>query len=101
MTTTPLDAEELARVRDAIAALDTELVALVARRHGLVHGLWARKRNAGLPLRDEAREHAILRAAEELARFHDLRPDAVRRVFEAILDAMHDAPTSDGGSLGA
>lgn len=93
------DERVLSQARDAIDDIDEELLALVARRRELVRRLWQLKLGAGEPIRDRAREAAILTDASSRARAIGLGREAVRHLFEALLAAMHDEPPSDGGSL--
>ena len=79
--------DDLARLRERIAALDDELLALVARRLELAREVGDAKRAAGLPVRSFGTE------AEVLARFRDgaaglgLDPSLAERLAHDLIGA--------------
>lgn len=87
----------LERMRRELEATDRELLALVARRADQVRDLWAWKREQGRALYDPARENFMRRQWLDNGREADLEPDAVLRLFHAVLDAT--APLSAMGDL--
>ncbi|HXY70269.1 MAG TPA: prephenate dehydrogenase/arogenate dehydrogenase family protein [Gemmatimonadales bacterium] len=79
--------DELSTLRERIAAVDAELVALVARRLALARDVGEAKRAAGLPVRSFGTE------AEVLARFRDagaalgLDPSLAERLAHVLIGA--------------
>lgn len=71
----------LETVRDEIARVDGEIVALIAERVRLARGAGPLKRALGAPLLDPPREAAVVRRAGELGREAGLDDEAVRAVF--------------------
>jgi chorismate mutase/prephenate dehydratase len=98
-TTTLPPTADLDAPRRELDRLDGELLALLARRRDVVAAIWERKRAAGMPLLDDAREQAILeRVADEGAKLGFGR-DEVRAWMRAVLAAMHPpARDPDEGS---
>ena len=76
-------------VRHAIDAVDTELLALLARRLRLAHEARATRTGVGGPPVDPAREAAVVRRAATLAREHGLEPEVVRDIFWRIIELSH------------
>lgn len=72
-------------LRDGIAQVDRELVALMRRRLELAHALGREKRLAGQPLADPTREAEVLRHATQLARGEGLDTERVRDVFWCLI----------------
>ena len=71
--------------RAQIDAIDAEILDLLARRAAIVAALWAEKVAANVPLRDPAREAAMLEALRAAARQRGLDPDRIAAVFEAVI----------------
>ena len=76
---------ELTRLRDEILACDRDLVAVMARRRGLVHRIGAAKRRLGLPVTDPAREAIVVRRAAEMAREAGLDEELVRDLIWKLM----------------
>ncbi|RMH00904.1 MAG: prephenate dehydrogenase/arogenate dehydrogenase family protein [Planctomycetota bacterium] len=91
-------APELARTRDAIDALDAELIELLARRARLARRAGGIKAEHGHGVRDPHRERELLAARRRLAVERGLDPDAVERVFAAVLRFSREL---QGGGSGA
>ncbi len=79
------EAEELARCRVAIEAIDDQLVSLLAERLRLGRQTGTLKRAAGLPILDPAREAAVIRRVASVARAAGLPPEPVREIFWQIV----------------
>jgi chorismate mutase len=79
------DASELETLRAAIDAVDAEILALVAKRIGLVLQIADFKRGQSLPVYDPVRERAVIERLISLAPA-TLDAQLVRRVFERIID---------------
>ena len=82
---------ELRDCRNAIEVVDSRIVALLAQRVALALRAADAKRAAGLPLVDRAREAEVIDRVIMAARSHDLPDDAVKRVFERIIDMSRRA----------
>jgi prephenate dehydrogenase len=87
--------DELAGLRDRIAALDREVLDALNRRLDLVRRVRAHKQETGAPLIDAAREAELL---DELVRANSgpLGEPAVRSLFSAVLDVMKQESQSGG-----
>jgi chorismate mutase len=79
------DESALEELRERVAAIDAQLVALLAERQETARAIGAVKRAAGRPVLDPAREAAVLRRATELARGHGLDEDEVRDLWRKLL----------------
>lgn len=86
MTEPSADASQLDRLRQEIAAVDDQLVALLARRLGLARTIGDVKERLGLPVMDPAREAEVVRRAVALARENDVDPELVRAVLWRVID---------------
>jgi prephenate dehydrogenase len=91
-------ADELADLRDRIAALDREVLDAFNRRLELVRRVRTHKQATGAPLIDAAREAELM---DELVRANGgpLDEPSVRSLFSAVLDVMK--AESQGASAGA
>ncbi|HEX8850034.1 MAG TPA: chorismate mutase [Gemmatimonadaceae bacterium] len=76
---------KLAACREEIERIDSELIALLARRIAVARRTTALKRAAGLPLLDPAREATVIRRAVEQARRHDLPAEDIRAVYWQVV----------------
>jgi chorismate mutase len=79
--------EALARYRDEIDALDLELLELLNRRTKVVEEIGQVKEAVNLPVYEPKREDDVYRNVSE----HNggpLTSDAVKRIFERIIDEM-------------
>ena len=74
-------AEELARIRGEIEAMDRRIVALIAERVALARRVGPLKQALGMPILDPPREASIVRRAGALARDAGLPDEDVRYVF--------------------
>lgn len=88
MSADPAEASRLDRLRDTIAALDAELVDVLARRIATAAEIGRVKGALGLPVMDPAREAEVVRRAAELARDRGVDPELVRDVVWRV---MHGA----------
>ncbi len=88
---------ELSEARDQIDAVDRELVALLARRTELARRAGRSKAERGLPVRDPAREAALLDLREEWGRSAGLDPANVRALFLEIVAVSREAQRRDRG----
>ena len=82
-----MDPLEESRVQ--ITATDRELLAALNRRLELVRRLHDYKQREGLPLRDPAREQALV-AALQSENAGPLSADAVARFFHFVLDLTRE-----------
>jgi len=76
---------ELARCREEIERIDSEIIGLLARRLALGQRTAALKRAAGLPILDPVREAAVIRRVASAARDAGLAPEPIREVFWQIV----------------
>ena len=76
---------ELLAIRDRIDAVDTELVALLARRFKLTHQVGMLKAASGLPALDTQREAEKLDRLRQLAEAVGLNPELVAELFARIM----------------
>jgi chorismate mutase len=79
--------EALAKYRDEIDALDLELLELLNRRTKVVEEIGQVKEAVNLPVYEPKREDDVFRNVSE----HNggpLTSDAVKRIFERIIDEM-------------
>ncbi len=82
----PADAlAELASCRDAIEAIDRQIIELLSRRLALGRRTGELKRLAGLPILDPTREAAVIRRVAGEARQIGLPPEPIREVFWQIV----------------
>ena len=77
----------LAEAREAIDAVDRELLDAVNRRLGLVRRLHQHKLENGLPLRDPGREESLIGRLQE-ANGGPLSADGVAELFHCVLDLV-------------
>ncbi len=88
-------APELRQTRDLIDELDGELVALLARRAVLANRAGQIKAQHGHGVRDPGREQRLLQARRQMADHHNLDPDGISRVFEAVMRFSRDLQQRD------
>jgi prephenate dehydrogenase len=88
---------DLLEVRELIDELDRRLVDLLLQRHDLSKRAGHIKRRDGQPVRDPAREDALLVQRAGWARAGGLDVDGTIRIFRAILEQSRacQAPTGD------
>ena len=89
--------ERLHDLRDAIEALDAELVRLMEERRALVIEVGGIKRELGLPVMDPTREAAVVRRAATLARDRGGDEELVRDVIWRIIASARDEQDGRGG----
>ena len=82
---------ELIRSREAIEAIDHEIVALLQKRVGLALRTGELKREHGLPILDPRREAQVVRNAVANARAAGLPEEPVREIFWHILGLSRKA----------
>jgi chorismate mutase len=86
---------ELAARRERIAAIDAELVALMAERLRVAREIGAAKRSAGAGALDPAQEAAVVRRAVERARQLAVPGEHVRAIFWELVRLCRDAQLED------
>jgi len=86
--------ERLHDLRDAIEALDAELVRILGERRALVIEVGGIKRELGLPVMDPSREAAVVRRAATLARDQGGNEELVRDVIWRIIASARDEQES-------
>ncbi len=80
-------AAELGRYRERIDRIDVQLLMLLNERTRIVEQIGAVKKAASLPVYEPKREDAVYQNV--LAHNEGpLTPDAIRRIFERIIDEM-------------
>ena len=85
--------DEIERIREGIARIDRDIVALLAERMTLARQAGELKRASGLPTLDPAREAAVLRTMVELGREHGLHSEDARDVFWSVIALCRRAQT--------
>lgn len=78
---------ELVRCRDRIDVLDRKILDLLNRRGRIVERIGQAKRQLGMPIYEPRREDQVYENVTGHNR-GPLPPDAVKRVFERIIDEM-------------
>ncbi|WP_338865810.1 bifunctional chorismate mutase/prephenate dehydratase [Myxococcus stipitatus] len=81
--TSPLD---LGALRDAIEAVDEEILDALRRRMDLADDVARSKLAAAAPLRDQRREDLLLRRIRTRAAEHGLDPHEVERIWRLVID---------------
>lgn len=77
--------EEVERHRRVIDALNGELVGLLRRRVDAALEVGRVKRKHGRPVRDQAREEAVVGRVRAMAEGHGLDPTGVERVLREVI----------------
>lgn len=90
-------APELHETRDHIDELDREIVRAIARRARLALRAGRIKREHGGGVRDPGRERELLAERRAWALEEELDPEAVARVFEALMALARGAQEEDRG----
>lgn len=80
-----MHSEELEGWRRQIDRLDSELVALLARRREISKKIMGWKKEKGLPFLDEDREKELLERLSEIAKSFDLDAHWVKELYQLIL----------------
>lgn len=88
--------EELAKCRDEIERIDTQLIALLEERLALGKRIGELKRAVGLPILDPEREALIIRRAATMARTVGLPSEPVREMFWQIVGMSRRAQEGHG-----
>jgi len=78
---------KLEEFRVMIDDVDRRIVALLNERTGVVENIGTVKRHASLPIYEPKREDQVFANVAECNR-GPLSPEAVRRIFERIIDEM-------------
>lgn len=81
----------LERLRDAIRALDEQLIEVVGRRRALAIEIAKVKAEVGVPVMDPAQEAKVVRRAAELARASGVDEELTRDIIWRIIAAARDA----------
>ena len=90
MTTTPEHCESLARVREQIDRIDTQIVQLLAERGGYVLAA-ARFKASPAEVRAPQRVEQVIARVRALAERHGAMPDVVERISREMIEAFTDA----------
>ncbi len=86
---------DLRETRDLIDEIDREIVRVIARRAQLALRAGRIKKDHGSGVRDTARERELLMERRLWAEAEDLDPEAVARVFEALMSLARRAQEED------
>lgn len=79
--------DELADVRTEIAAIDLQIVELIARRSGLADRLGSLKREEGSPIRDYGHEKTVVDRARAVADAAGVSEDLAERIMLELIRA--------------
>lgn len=80
----------LQALRDRIDHIDHQFMALLAERHRIVGEVAAVKRTTGVPIRDDAREAALLADRRMVASKSGLNPEVTESLFRLVLWASRN-----------
>ena len=83
---TRTEAEELSRLREAITAVDEDILAALARRRAISHEVATIKEELGITLRDPVREQELLLEYINQGRSLELDSFYITRLFNEILE---------------
>ncbi|MCW2601005.1 MAG: chorismate mutase / prephenate dehydratase [Frankiales bacterium] len=86
---------DLGALRKELDAVDKGLVDLIARRLEIVAGIGAAKADTDTPVRDVARERAVLDGVEAAARERGVSGELVRRIFREIIGHAVDKQVAE------
>jgi chorismate mutase/prephenate dehydrogenase len=75
----------LAQLRQQLDHLDSEIIALIARRQAIAREVAAAKRATGYPTRDYQREREVILAARQRAAQQGLAPDVAEKVLRLLI----------------
>ncbi len=92
--TSPPQSRPIDVLRSQIDALDHEILALLARRMGVVAELAGEKRLNALRVRDVTRERALIEDRRQVASTLGLSPEIVESLFRLIMWASRDLQAS-------
>ena len=84
-------AEEIVGYRDEINRLNEEILARLTDRVAVAKAIAEVKRRHGKPIKDKARERAVLDQVRAQALTYGLNPDGVEKTFRAIIDLCIEA----------
>lgn len=73
-------------LRVEIDALDEKIVSLLAERLAVASRVAEIKREAGIAVRLQDRIDAVLNRAADLAKQNDAEPEAIRAIYEAVIE---------------
>ena len=79
----------ISQFREQISAIDLQLVELLNRRLSVVDELWRYKAEQGVDTYDPEREARMVTFLDEANR-GPLSPDALQRVYRAIVETVKD-----------
>lgn len=82
--------EELKEYRKQIDALDNEIVALLGKRFEIVRAVGRMKARENIPVVQSARVDEVKDRVAALALKHDLEPDFIRNLYQAMIDHAHN-----------
>jgi len=85
----PGDDPVIQRLRDQISDLDLQLVQLLNRRLTVVDELWRYKTKHGVDMYDPEREARMIAFLDD-ANQGPLSPEALRRVYRAVVETVKD-----------
>lgn len=86
---------ELEQIRARLAAVDEQIVNVLAERMALARAAGEVKRANGAPTLDPAREAAVVTRASERARTFDLPDEDVRQIFWLIVGMCRRAQAGE------
>lgn len=81
------DISDMATLRAHIDALDEQLVALLAQRHGLIARAAKIKEQTGLPARIDARVEEVVANAARQAASRGLDPALIENIWRQLVEA--------------
>ena len=76
----------LPQLRTEIDALDTQIVALLARRFGVASQVAELKRREGIAVRLPDRIEIVLDGVAELAKKNGAEPEAIRAIYRTVIE---------------
>ncbi|NYT05388.1 MAG: chorismate mutase [Methanomicrobiales archaeon] len=80
----------LEELREGMAAVDRDIIALIARRQEYAKEIGRIKHRSGLPVRDEAQREEVLRRALDAAVEAGIDPTAVETIIAVLLDMSEE-----------
>jgi chorismate mutase len=86
--------EEMVELREEINRLNREILDRLAERVGVARAIADVKRRFGRSIVDAVRERVVLDQARAQARERGVNPDAVERIYRAIIDLCIEAEES-------
>jgi chorismate mutase len=74
------------KIRSQIQQIDEKMIKLIAERMKLAQELGLKKKELGLPVRDDKREKILFEVWEEIAKKENLNPRLIDELWSIILD---------------